>query len=271
LGRRYNVERKVVVITGAAGGIGRALGRRFGQAGARLGLIDMDGNGVGVLARELEAEGIDCLGLTLDVTDEEACREVMAAVIEHYGQIDILINNAGITHRSAFSQTETSVYKRVMEVNYFGSIHCTKAALDQLIRNQGLIIVTSSVAGFAPLLGRTGYSASKHALHGLFDSLRTELRGLGVAVMIVCPGFTATDIDKHALDGDGRLTTYPQSTVGSAASPESVADAVFKAAVKRKRLVVLSCVGRLSRLMTRSCPALYELIMARSLRSELKR
>jgi NAD(P)-dependent dehydrogenase (short-subunit alcohol dehydrogenase family) len=271
LGRRNYFKEKVVVITGAAGGIGQALSRRFGHAGARVGLTDLDSGRVGPLADELASEGIDCLGLPLDITDEGACCDAMASLVKHYGKIDVLINNAGITHRSAFSETETGVFRRVMDVNYFGSINCTKAALDQLILNRGLIIVTSSVAGFAPLLGRTGYAGSKHALHGLFDSLRTELRKFGVAVTIVCPGFTDTEIEKHALDGDGQLTTHPQSTFGNRAPPKNVAEAVYRAAVRRKRLLVLSGVGRLTWFMTRCWPALYELMMARSLRSELER
>jgi NAD(P)-dependent dehydrogenase (short-subunit alcohol dehydrogenase family) len=262
---------KVVAITGASGGIGTALGQRFASAGARLCLMDMDEKGALSLAGQLKDEGAQAIALGLDVTDEHACFRAVDRIIERFGRLDVLINNAGITHRSAFALTETSVYKRVMEVNYFGSLNCTRAALTHLIKCRGLIVVTSSIAGFAPLLGRTGYSASKHALHGFFESLRAELKGSGVKVTMVCPGFTATDIYKNALDGDGRPTTHPQSTVGRAASPASVAEAVFRGAVKEKRLVVLSGVGRLTWLMTRFCPALYENLMARSLRSELER
>lgn len=262
---------KVIVITGAAGGMGRALSRRFGQAGARLALLDLDPKAVQEFARELETESIECMAIGLDASDEAACRRSIAAVAERFGRVDVLINNAGITHRSAFANTEATVYRRVMDVNFFGSLYCTQAALSHLVESRGLIITISSIAGFAPLLGRTGYAASKHALHGLFDSLRTELFETGVGVLIVCPGFTSTNIDKNALDGDGRLTRHPQSTVGKAATPESVAHAVYAAAVRNKRLLVLSTVGRLTRLLTRVCPALYERIMARSLRSELER
>ena len=265
------MEGKVVVITGAAGGIGKELCLRFGISGAQVCVSDIDENGVIKLSEMLRGEGIDCLGLPLDVVDEKACKEAIEKVVKHFGRIDVLINNAGITHRSAFFETDLEVYKRVMEVNLFGSINCTKAALDALIRRRGRIIITSSVAGFAPLLGRTGYAASKHALHGLFDSLRVELMKSGVTVTIVCPGFTATDIDKHALDADGRLTKHPQSTVGKAASPKEVADAFFRAAVKRKRLVVLSGVGRLTRFLTKIWPSLYDRMMERALRSELER
>ena len=271
MGTRRDFRDRVVVITGAAGGMGRALSRRFGQAGARLGLTDMDRQGVEALAEELTAEGMNCFGIGLDVTDEAACHRTMALVVERYKYLDVLINNAGITHRSAFESTESGVYRRVMAVNYFGSLYCTQAALNYIVERRGLIIVTSSIAGFAPLLGRTGYVASKYALHGLFDSLRAELLAKGVGVTIVCPGFTATNINKNALDGDGSVTSHPQSTVGTRASPESVADAVFRAAVHNKRLVVLSAVGRLTRLLTRVFPGFYERKMASALRSELDR
>jgi len=262
---------KVVVITGAAGGMGSALSHRFGRAGAALALTDMDENALDCLVQELSAYSVRALGLPLDVTDELACNRMVDAVVQHFGRLDVLINNAGITHRSAFALTDTKVYRRVMEVNYFGSLHCTKAALGQIMKNRGLIVVISSIAGFAPLLGRTGYSASKHALHGLFDSLRAELRPTGVDVTVICPGYTATNIEKNALGENGRPTLHPQSRVGRVATPEQVAEAVFKAASRGKPMVVLSFVGRLTRIMTRLCPSLYERLMASALHSELKR
>jgi len=268
---RRDFKGKVVVVTGAAGGMGMALSRRFGMAGAKLAVTDLDAGAVQEFSRTLTSEGIENIGIGLDVSDEDACNRAMDHITDQFGGIDLLINNAGITHRSAFTDTDSAVYRRVMDVNYFGSLYCTKAALAQLIKNQGLIIVISSIAGFAPVLGRTGYSASKHALHGLFDSLRTELRSAGVGVTLVCPGFTATNIAKNALDGDGRPTTHPQSKVGKTATPESVAEAVFHAACRDKRLLVLSTVGRLTRIMTKCFPSFYEWLMARSLKSELER
>lgn len=262
---------KMVVITGAAGGLGRAFSRRFGRAGARLGLLDLESDSIASAVRELKADGIDCHGLTCDVTQESDCKEAIATLIERFGGVDVLINNAGITQRSAFAKTSTEVFRRVMNINLFGALHCTQAVLPSLVNRHGLVIVISSIAGFAPLYGRTGYAASKHALHGLFDSLRTELRNEGVGVMIVCPGFVDTNFAFTALDGDGQLTNHPRSTLGRLSSPESVAEAVFRAAEREKRLLVLSGFGRLTRLVTRMSPALYEWIMVRSLRSELDR
>jgi NAD(P)-dependent dehydrogenase (short-subunit alcohol dehydrogenase family) len=262
---------QVVVISGAAGGLGAAFARRFVAAGARVALLDLDGAAAEKLAAELGAKAGRSLGLCVDITDPRACEAAMAGVLEALGPVDVLINNAGITHRSAFRETDADVLRRVMEVNYFGAVILTKAALPSLIARRGRIVVISSVAGFAPVLGRTGYAASKHALHGLFGSLRAELAPAGVGVSIVCPGFTSTGISTAALGGDGTITRHPQSTTGRIATPEAVAEAVLRATVRGKNLTVLSAVGRLSWLASRAAPKLYEKMMARRLASELER
>jgi NAD(P)-dependent dehydrogenase (short-subunit alcohol dehydrogenase family) len=272
VGARRDFRGKTVVVTGAAGGLGAAFARRFGEAGSRLGLLDLNADSIQALSEELQGRGIDNVSVACDVTSEKECQEAIAKVVQRFAGIDLLINNAGITHRSAFRDTNLEVFRKVMGVNFFGSLYCTKAALDSLIERRGLIVVITSVAGFSPLYGRSGYAASKHALHGLFDSLRTELRNAGVDVMIVCPGFTATGIAGRALDGDGQVAQHPQSTFGRIARPEDVADAVFGASCKgKKRLLVLSGVGRLTRIVHKICPGLYERLMTRSLSSELKR
>ena len=132
--------------------------------------------------------------------------------------------------------------------------------------------MVSSVAGFSPLYGRSGYAASKHALHGLFDSLRTELAQTGVDIIIVCPGFTATGMSTSALGGDGEITLHPQSTYGRIAQPAEVAAAVFGAACSgKKRLLILSSVGRFTRVFHKMFLGLYQRLMSRSLSSELRR
>jgi NAD(P)-dependent dehydrogenase (short-subunit alcohol dehydrogenase family) len=271
MANRRDFAGNVVVVTGAAGGLGTAFSRRFADAGAKLGLLDRDGERVQALAGELAAARIDCVGLGCDITDAAACAAAMATVCDRFGGVDVLLNNAGITHRSAFVHTDTDVFRRVMAVNFFGALHCTQAALPTLIERRGLIIVISSIAGLAPLYGRSGYAASKHALHGLFASLRTELSAQGVGVTIVCPGFTATGLTTAALDGDGSVTRHPQSTVGRLATPAGVADAVFAAAARRQRLLVLSAAGRATFVLNRISPALYERLMTRALRHELER
>ncbi len=262
---------KTVVITGAAGGMGAALARCFAAQGSRLALLDLNGSAAEALAAELSTDGVRALGLACNVGDEASCNLAMERVAAEMDGIDVLINNAGITHRSAFAQTSAEVHRRVMAVNYFGSLYCTRAALPQLMSRRGQIIVISSIAGFSPLLGRSGYAASKHALHGLFGSLRAELAGSGVPVLIVCPGFTRTGISTAALDGDGSVTSHPQSTMGRVAEPAEVAEALLRAAARERRLLVLSAVGKLTLAMMRLAPGLYERLMARAMAGELRR
>jgi NAD(P)-dependent dehydrogenase (short-subunit alcohol dehydrogenase family) len=260
---------KVVVITGAAGGLGRALARSFAAAGARIAALDRDAAGAEALAAELRSDGRQALGLACDVTDAAACERVISEVIRNWGNVDVLINNAGITHRSAYRRTDPEVTRRVMEVNFFGSVHCTRAALDALLESRGLIIVISSVAGFAPLIARTGYAAAKHALHGFFESLRTELADDGVGVLMVCPSFIATGIDRNALGGDGRPARHAQQVVGVRALAEDIAADILHAARNGKQLLLPGRMAKLSWWVSRLAPGYYARVMARRLRGEM--
>ena len=262
---RRDLTGAVVVVTGAAGGLGAAIAGRFAIVGARLALLDIDAIRLGAVAEALP----DALAVVCDLTDPAACVEATATVIERFGPIDVLINNAGMTHRSAFVDTEPAVIKEVMEVNYFGSANITKAALPSLIERSGAIAVVSSIAGFGPVLGRTGYAGSKHALHGLFGTLRAELRPTGVDVTVIAPTFIDTNMQERALDGAGAITDHPQSRVGKQVRPDAVADRIYRAIERRRRFVVIGSVGHLARVMTALTPGLYERMMARSLRSEL--
>ncbi|MGD8492235.1 MAG: SDR family oxidoreductase [Desulfobacterales bacterium] len=262
---------KIAVITGGASGIGAAISRTFAAHGAKLGLLDSDGGALEAAAADLAARGCQVRGICCDVAREDECETAIRTLIAHFGGIDILVNNAGITQRSAFVATKVSVYRQVMDVNFFGALHCTKVAMASLIERQGTIIVIESLAAVAPLLGRTGYCASKHALHGLFTSLRAELIGSGVHIMIVCPGFVKTNLQARALGANGRVTRHPQSTVGRQDSPARVADAVYRAMLKRKKMLILSPVGKLTYWLSRVAPGLYERMMARQLKSELIR
>jgi NAD(P)-dependent dehydrogenase (short-subunit alcohol dehydrogenase family) len=268
---RRELSGRVVVVTGATGGLGRALAHAAARAGAQLGLLDLEASALDALARELEASGALCVTAVCDVTDAAACARAVNTVVERFGGVDVLINNAGLTQRSAFIDTELSVVRRVMEVNFFGALSCTKAALPHLLKRRGQITVVSSVAGFAPLLGRSGYCASKHALHGLFGTMRAELAGQGISVLMVSPSFIRTAINKNALDGDGSRTAHPQSTVGSVMSPEHAAQKIVQAIEKDRRTLLLGRVAHLTRLLVSLWPRLYERIMVRSLAAELRR
>lgn len=252
-------QQKVVVITGGCAGIGRALALRFAQCGARLAILDIQDDALVAFRQQLEDKlHAEVLALHCDVTSEADCQRAVCQVLERFGGIDLLINNAGITHRSAVAETELGVFQRVMAVNYFGALHCTLPALHSLIQRQGQIIVLSSLSGFAPLPYRSAYTASKHALHGLFETLRLEVREQGVNVMLVAPGFTATDIRKNALVGDGSIRSQSLSAQFKVASPTDVADEIYRAALRRKRLLVMSNVNWRARLLARLFPRLFE-------------
>ena len=258
-----------VVISGAGGGLGRALAHRFGHAGSRLVLLDRDAAALQAVARELDAAGIETLALARDVTDEAACLDSVRRGVERFGRLDVVINNAGITHRSPFETTHSDVLRRVMDVNLFGAIHLTRAALPHLKRAHGLIVALSSVAGFSPLIARTGYAASKHAMHGFFGSLRTELAPAGVGVMLVCPSFVATGIDRNALGPTGDAATHAQVVVGTRLLPDVVADRIVHAATRDRRLVLIGRTAHAAWWLSRLAPGVYERVMARKLRREM--
>jgi NAD(P)-dependent dehydrogenase (short-subunit alcohol dehydrogenase family) len=269
--RRRSFAGATVVVSGAGGGLGRALALSFASAGARLVLLDRDEATATRVAGEIAALGREAaLVCHCDVTDEAACDAAVAAAEARFGRIDVLVNNAGITHRSAFEATRSDVLRRVMDVNLFGAVNLTRAALPALKRRHGLIVVISSVAGYAPLLARTGYAASKHALHGLFSSLRTELAADGVGVMLACPSFTATDIDRHALGATGEPATHAQVVIGRRLSPQAVADRIVHAAARNRRLVLIGRTAHVAWWLHRLAPALYERLMSRRMRAEMR-
>jgi len=266
---RRDFRGRTVVITGGAGGIGRALARSFGGAGAKIAIVDLASSPLDTACEELGTSGIESLAVPCDITDTEQVQTAITAVREALGSIDVLINNAGIVHRSAFADTRPEVFRRVMEVNLFGAMNCTQACMADLVANGGLIIAISSIAGLAPLYGRSGYAASKHAMHGLFESLGAEVADKGVGVLMVCPSFVETGLEASTLGGDGQRTTGPRSKVGRLSNPDDVAREVLKASRAGRRRLVLTPVGKTSALLSRIAPGLYERLMIRSLRSEL--
>lgn len=261
------MKERVVVVTGAASGIGAAICRKFGREQGKIVMLDMDEAALKEQAATLLDQGQEAFPCLCDVTCEASCMQAMEKAVLRYGGIDILVNCAGTTLRAPFADCSVSVLRRVMEVNFFGYVNCTRAALPSLIERKGSIVAISSIAGFAPVLGRTGYCASKHALHGLFNTLRAELSGAGVHVMIVCPGFTKTNLQNRALAGNGGKAVEPRTRCGREASPDSVAEAVYRGVLRRKRCLVLTAVGRMSRLLFTLSPALYDWMMVRNLKN----
>jgi NAD(P)-dependent dehydrogenase (short-subunit alcohol dehydrogenase family) len=268
-----NFNGKCVVITGAGGGLGKALVRVFLQAGASVVALDRDLQALHALQQSIftdtPSQAPSLLTAVCDVTQLPSCEAAIAQATSRFGGTDVLINNAGIAHRSAFSDTQVDVLRRVMEVNFFGAVHCTHAAIANLRQRKGMVIVVSSVAGFSPLIGRTGYAASKHALHGFFDSLRTEVEDDGVDVLIVCPSFIETGIDRAALGADGQTAACARKTTGATTQPAEVAAAILKAAHQRKTLLLFSFTAKAAWWLSRLWPTRYAAIMKRRLQAEI--
>ncbi|GAB3550561.1 SDR family oxidoreductase [Noviherbaspirillum agri] len=255
---------KVIVITGAAGGLGLALSKQFLVAGARVALLDVNGAAARMAVNNLLLSTPDrALAITCDVSDATDCQHAIATVIAHWGGIDVLINNAGIAHRSLLCETDLAVLRRVMDINFFGAVQCTQLALRSLRARRGQIVVISSIAGFSPLFGRTGYSASKHALHGFFDSLRSELEEDGVDITVVCPAFIATGIEHAALGGDGGRATLPRNATGGEMPADEMASRIFAAVSRRQRLCLPTPLAKLAWWTSRLIPSFFARQMKR--------
>lgn len=267
--RRFDA--KVVMVSGAAGGLGTALCRRFGAAGAQIVAVDRDAAGLQRLGQHLATQSVQVLTLPTDITDVMACRVAVDAALARFGRLDGLVNNAGISHRSLLRDTDPATIRRVMDVNFFGAVQLTLAALPQLLARHGAIVAISSVAGFAPLIGRTGYAASKHALHGFFDSLRSEVEDEGVSVTLVCPSFIRTGIGAAATDGSGAPVSSQRVTTGGESTPDEVAGRIFGAVAARRRLLLPDAVSRQAWWLSRLAPDLYTKIMKRRLGKEFAR
>jgi short-subunit dehydrogenase len=223
---------KVVWITGASSGIGAALAIAMARAGARLILSARREEKLKAVASQCEKLGVEARVLPLDLAELEALRGKADAAWDMFKRVDILVNNGGIGQRALALETDIAVDQAIMRTNYLGTVALTKALLPRMIdRNIGQIVVTSSVLGKYGIQRRSAYAASKHALHGFFDSLRCELRAAGknLTVSLICPGWVHTDISRSALEGDG--TPHEKLSPGqkSGMSPEVFATKMMRA------------------------------------------
>ncbi len=262
---RRDFSGKVILITGAAGGLGAALCHQFAAAGAHIAAMDLDATRLQDLVAALPA---GTLAITGNIAERANCQAAIDQTVAHFGALDGLVNNAGISHRSLFQDTDPAVIRRVMEVNFFGAMQMTHAALPHLIQTRGMVTAISSVAGYAPLLGRTGYAASKHALHGFFDSLRTEVEERGVGVTLVCPSFIATGIGGAALGGQGTSPTSARITAGGESSPDDIADRIFHALAQGQTLLLPDRTSRLAWWVRTFAPGFYARTMKRRVGAE---
>ncbi len=229
-----NFNNKIVWITGASSGIGEALAYAFAKQGAKLVLSARREN-------ELQRVKNGCTGspdillLPFDLEDTSKVDILTQQVIKYFGRIDILINNGGISQRSLTKDTPIELDRKLMEVNYFSYVALTKSLLPQFIKqNSGHIVVISSIAGKFGFHLRSGYSASKHALHGFFESLRMEVYDNNIQVLMVCPGKIKTNVSINAITESGAKLNEMEASHEKAMSGEDCAAQIVRAISKNK-------------------------------------
>jgi short-subunit dehydrogenase len=247
-------QHKVVVITGGSDGIGKALVDAFLHAGAKVATCGRNYDKLYQLQQS--HTGLPLMIHTADVSKENDCRNFIDAVRQSFGPVDILINNAGVSMRSLVADVELDTIRKVMDINFWGTVYCTKFALPDIIKNKGTVVGVSSIAGYRGLPGRSGYSASKFAVNGWLEALRTELLESGANVMWVCPGFTTSNIRNAALNKDGQSQGESPMDEGKMMSAPVCAEHIMKAINKRKRTIVLTSNGKQTVFLNRFFPAL---------------
>ncbi len=249
-----SIEGKVIVITGASSGIGRALGLQALEQGAKL----------AVCARNLDklketfGDSNEVLCFQADVSQEADCKSFISSVEGRWGQIDVLINNAGISMRALFEDVDLGVIRELMDINFWGTVYCTKYALPAIKKSGGVIVGISSIAGYRGLPGRTGYSASKFAVQGFLEALKTELLQTGVHVMWVSPGFTSSNIRNVARSADGSTQRETPLSEDKLMSAETCASIILSSIEKRKRTVVMTGQGKLTVWLSRWLPGVLD-------------
>lgn len=233
---------QVIIITGASSGIGAALAQYLAQQGAKVVLAARN-------QAQLEAVQVHCpnsLVIPTDVTDPQACHGLIEKTVAHFGRLDALVNNAGVSMLSRFDEVQDlAIFDKMMQINYFGPVYCTRAALPHLRQSKGLIVGISSLAGKTGIPYRTGYSASKHAMQGFFDSLRIELMGSGVDVCMISPAFVDTEIRQHSFGSDGQALNQNPLGGRKMMSAEECAQQIAEAMQGRKREVLMETKGKL--------------------------
>ena len=259
-----SLEGQVWIVTGASMGIGAAIVKHVAARGGRPVLAARSADKLEAVAANVQAAQPVCI--PTDVTDPEACRHLVGHAVEVCGRLDVLVCNAGVSMHALFEEAEPDVFRRLMEINYFGVISCIQPALEHLKKSRGKIVAISSSAGLRGFPTRSGYSASKFALNGLCESLRVELEPHGVDVSVIFPGFIETNIRDNALGAEAQAGSGAHDNVtGRAMSADECGERIVKATIARKRTLVMTPVARLAAAMSKWYPRGMDRILARRL------
>ncbi len=259
---------RVVVVTGASSGIGAELARQFAGAGARVVLAARDASRLAEVAAECGKRGGETLVVPADVANEASCAALIERTVAHFGQLDVLVNNAGLGSSGRFDEiTDLSIFDTLMRVNYLGSVWCTAHALPHLTRSRGQVVAISSLTGLTGVPKRTAYAATKHAMAGFFDSLRIELEDSGVSVTVIYPGFVFSEINQRALSPDG--TPFGERgyrrTRQESMETDECGRQILRAVAGRERELIITWKGKVGRLLKLLSPALVDRIAKRTI------
>lgn len=246
---------KVIIVTGASSGIGLASARKFGSLGARVVMAARSLDRLLELAPSVAPAG-NVLCVKCDVTSEDDCRRLIDDAVGRFGGIDILVNNAGISMRAMFKDLDLKVIHSLMDVNFWGTVNCTKFALPYLLERKGQLVGVISIAGYSALPARTGYSASKYAVRGFLDTVRIEHLKDGLNVLVFAPGYTASNVRNAALTADGSAQGETPLDEGKLMSAEECAAHLARALERRRSRVTLTPLGKLTVLFHRIFPRL---------------
>ncbi len=247
---------KVVIVTGASSGIGLAVARLFASFGSNVVMAARSIDRLNALAADFGVPAERLLCVCTDVSDESQCRALIDAAVARFGRIDILVNNAGLSMRAMFKDLDLKVIHRLMDVNFWGTVYCTKYALPYLLESKGSVVGVISIAGYSALPARTGYSSSKYAIRGFLDTLRIEHLKDGLNVLVFAPGYTASNVRNAALVSDGSAQGETPLDEGKLMSAEEVALKMAKALAHRRSEVILTALGKLTVLAHRLFPRL---------------
>jgi short-subunit dehydrogenase len=264
------------IITGASDGIGAEMARQLaGQHGAKGALVLAARNAelLHAVAKQCTDLGAQVLVVPTDVSVEAQCRHLVEQTMQRFGRVDALINNAGISAQALFSDVKAEDlgwYEQLMRINLWGSVWCTHAALPHLKASRGHIVAVSSLAGLVGVPGRTAYSASKFAMAGFFEALRTELRGVGVSVTTAYPGVVLTNIRSRGLNATGQAAGSSGLKEDDAMAVEECARLILDGMARRKREVVMTTKGKLGRFIKLLLPGLVEKMALAALKDHVK-
>jgi short-subunit dehydrogenase len=264
-----NLSNKVIIITGASSGIGKSLAIECAKRGANLVLGARHFVNLCTITQQIEQQyKVKAIAVQCDVTVEEDCESLIKQALETFGKIDVLVNNAGISMRALFNDSNIEVLKSVMDVNFWGTVYCTKYGLPHILKTKGSIVGVSSIAGYKGLPGRTGYSASKFAMNGFLDALRVENLKAGIHVMTACPGFTASNIRNTALDKNGQEQRESTLNEQSMMTSDEVAQIIADGVENRSRTLIMTGEGKLTVLIGKLFPGLLDKLVYNKIKKE---